>query len=91
MPGDVDKFVGIESGLTVGNVHVVVGVFGVAGASEFDKSVTGSREWFVERSLFDGIGLEGGRIVRRAQKRWENQGGAGSPSSSVPDRKNRTS
>ena len=29
--------------LRVGNVHVVVGVFSIASASEFDKGVTGSR------------------------------------------------
>ena len=50
----------------VGNTHVVVSVFGIAGASEFDKGVTGSREWFVERSSFDGIGFGRGRTGTRA-------------------------
>ena len=62
-----------------GNVHVVVGVLGVASASEFDKGVAGSRECFVERSSFDGIGLEERGTGTRAQNDgiwgWGSQAG----------------
>jgi len=74
----------------VGNVHVVVGVLGIASASEFDKGVTGSREWFVERSSFGGIGLgEGGlERARKTMGYWNGETKpVGSPSSSAPDRK----
>ena len=76
------------------HIHVVVGVFGVTSASELDKSVTGSREWFVERSSFDGIGLEGGMIATRARKTMgKNQSGEGQGRRRRPHQteKNRTS
>jgi len=68
------------------SMHVVVGVLGVTSASEFDKGITGSREWFVERSSFDGIGLGRGMIVTCARNDGKTKRGR-SPSSSAPDRK----
>jgi len=66
MPESVDELLSRDVIQRDGNTHVVVSVFGIAGASEFDKGVTGSREWFVERSSFDGIGFGRGRTGKRA-------------------------
>ena len=43
VPGCLDESPGRGGIRGAGNVHVVVGVLGIASASEFDKGVTGSR------------------------------------------------